>query len=100
MTPPPRTGRELGLRLIPAGRGAGVRMVEEGRGRKVPLEGITLDPTKNWEQVEDGKRENRTGKIRNISRKELLWVAQHGREEQMISGGRRAGAPSRWTVAL
>ena len=73
-------------------------MIEAVRGRKVPLDGRTMGPIGTWKQVDDGKGGNRAGEIRHGSREELLWAECHGREAQTISGGGRAGAPSRWTV--
>ena len=83
------------------GGGVGVVWKEAGRGRKGPLDGRTLGPIGTWEQVEDGKGEvTGRGKTGTGLREELLWAAQNGREVHKGSGGRQAGAPSRWKVAL
>ena len=42
-----------------------------------------------------------TGRLKSGtgSREELHWSTQQGREVQTSGGGRRAGSPSKWTVA-
>ena len=78
-----------------------MRLREADRGKKGPLDGRTLGMIGTWVQVEGSKGgANGRGKAGIGSRKELLWAARQWMEAQTSGGGRRAGEPSRWTVAL
>ena len=97
-TEPTRTGRGLGFRSRPAGAGSGMSFMKTTE--------VGRDPCmrKPWGRHGPGNRSrttrgnNRAGEVRHESLEEILWAARNGREAQTSGGGRRVGAPSRWTV--
>ena len=72
----------------------GGRQREEGTpGRENPGSDRDMGAVRGWKRGATGRGKAVTG-----LRMELLWYVWQGREAQTSGGGRRAGAPSRWTV--
>ena len=77
-----------------------MRMMEAGRGRKGTSDWITSEADRDLgtgQGCQRGGNHTREGSHRLT--RGTPRSGRHGREAQMIRGGRRAGALSRWTVA-
>ena len=66
-------------------------------GRNGTPDGRTLGLIGPGHKLRTERGGNQTGEVKHGSCVELLW-AIYGREAQTSVDGRRAGAPSRWTV--
>ena len=76
-------------------------MVEAGRGRRGPKDGRTPGADRDLVSGQGRKRGgNRAREGRHRLARGTPWYDQHERKLQTSSGGRQAGEPSRWTVAL